>query len=225
MCDAAAAATGFVATRVARGWRKTRRWYSILRGAADRPFRTAGSAEAAHDRIVRSDPYSLRRDWITRHTAWPRSGDIPIGKQRRGEGRGEDGSDDRRRVRRVHLGDARRVGPDGTNAEKPAATEMIAALSRGWPHHLHGAQAALCGEAIRTSGVLREVDTDRVRVESDNNRHSYYRGGLQRPILTKTPTRCSGRRCPDERPPSPEHRGIGKALPRTDVCLRVARSG
>ena len=73
----------------------------------------------------------------------------------------------------------------GTCAEKSHAAEMVAALSFGWPHHLRGAQRALCGELLRTNGVLGEVDADRMRRESERNRHDYYLGRLDHPILSK----------------------------------------
>lgn len=73
----------------------------------------------------------------------------------------------------------------GTNAEKSRAAQSVAALSFGWPHHLRGAQSALCRELVRTGGVLDEVDTDGVRSESERNRHDYYLGRLDHPILSK----------------------------------------
>ena len=77
------------------------------------------------------------------------------------------------------------LGVAGTNAEKARAAELVAALSFGWPHHLRGAQSALCGELVRTGGVLGEVGVDGIRQESERNRHDYYLGRLDHPILAK----------------------------------------
>ena len=49
----------------------------------------------------------------------------------------------------------------GTDREKSHAAEVVANLSYGWPHHLRGAQRALCGESVGMNGVLGEVDADR----------------------------------------------------------------
>lgn len=74
---------------------------------------------------------------------------------------------------------------DGTSAEKSRVAEMVAALSFGWPHHLRGAQGALCDELVRTDGVWGEVDAHGIRRESERNRHDYYLGRLDHPILSK----------------------------------------
>ena len=73
----------------------------------------------------------------------------------------------------------------GTHAEKSRAAAMAAALSFGWPHHLRGAQRALCRELARTDGVVGEVDDHHIRRESDRNRYDYYLGRLDHPILAK----------------------------------------
>ncbi len=73
----------------------------------------------------------------------------------------------------------------GTDAEKSHAAEVVAHLSYGWPRHLRGAQRALCGELVRVNGVLGEVDADRIRRESERNRHGYYLCRLDHPILSK----------------------------------------
>ena len=74
---------------------------------------------------------------------------------------------------------------DGANAEKSRVAKMVAALSFGWPHHLRGAQRALCDELVRTDGVLGEVDARGVRLESEQNRYDDYLGRLDHPILSK----------------------------------------
>lgn len=74
---------------------------------------------------------------------------------------------------------------DGTAAEKSRAAEMVAALSFGWPHHLRGAQRALCDELVRTDGVVGKMDVHGVRRESERNRYDYYLGRLDHPILSK----------------------------------------
>lgn len=51
----------------------------------------------------------------------------------------------------------------GTYAQKSQTAGMVAALSFGWPHHLSGAQRALCRELLRTSGALGEVDAGRMQ--------------------------------------------------------------
>ena len=76
---------------------------------------------------------------------------------------------------------------DGTDDEKSSAATTVAALSRGWPQHLHGAQSVLCRELIRTVGVLRDVDTEAVRRESDKNRQSHYFGRLATTVLADHP--------------------------------------
>lgn len=76
---------------------------------------------------------------------------------------------------------------DGTDAEKSRMTEMVAGLSRGWPHHLCGAQRALCKDLIRTNGVLKDANTRRVKSESEQNRHSYYSGRFDHPVLSEHP--------------------------------------
>ena len=77
------------------------------------------------------------------------------------------------------------VGAVGTEAERLDAAATLAALAYGWPHHLRGGQRALCRELIRTSGTLREVDAERLRRESERNRHEYYLGRLDHPVLAK----------------------------------------
>lgn len=80
-----------------------------------------------------------------------------------------------------------KLGVDGTDAEKSRTTEMVAALSGGWPHHLCGAQRALGKDLIRVNGVLKAVNTQRVKSESEQNRHSYYRSRLDHPVLAEHP--------------------------------------
>ena len=81
----------------------------------------------------------------------------------------------------------RELRADGTDGAKGAVAELVAALSQGWPHHLGGAQIALCRELLRTSGVLREVDTGQVRLGSDENRRAYYFERLAHSALAESP--------------------------------------
>ena len=73
----------------------------------------------------------------------------------------------------------------GAHCQKSETAGMIAALSFGWPHHLCGAQRALCGELLRTNGALEEVDAGRIGRASQRNRYDYYLGRLDHPILSK----------------------------------------
>lgn len=92
---------------------------------------------------------------------------------------------------------------DGDEQEKAQATEKTAHLSRGWPQHLNGAQVALCRELIRTDGALRDVDTDRIRSESDQGRYEYYLARLTRSALAiHPPLTMSVIIKMNERPPS-----------------------
>ena len=74
-------------------------------------------------------------------------------------------------------------GMSGGSVEKARASRTVARLSRGWPQHLKGAQTALCRELLRTNGNLGQVDYERVRSESDRNRHDYYNARLSGSIL------------------------------------------
>ena len=77
--------------------------------------------------------------------------------------------------------DSTRKMLDELNVAGPSAqrdvdqwADRIADLSKGWPAHLHGAQAALCEGLLQTNGVLRDVDEEAVRERSDAKRHIYY---------------------------------------------------
>ena len=80
----------------------------------------------------------------------------------------------------------------GGEPEADQAATVAAALSQGWPQHLHGAQTALCRELVRTNGVLREVDADRVRQESEERRHDYYIARLSHSVLALHPPFTAG---------------------------------
>ena len=71
----------------------------------------------------------------------------------------------------------------GERMERDAIARLTADLAHKWPLQLHYAQTALCEELIRTDGVLREVDTERLRARSDELRHAHYRSRLEDPIL------------------------------------------
>jgi len=81
----------------------------------------------------------------------------------------------------------RELDVDGTDGERESAADLVATLSQGWPHHLCGAQIALCRELLATSGVLRRVDVGQVRRQSDENRRAYYFGGLAHSALAESP--------------------------------------
>ena len=68
-------------------------------------------------------------------------------------------------------------------SEKDRAARMAAALSYGWPQHLHCAQQALCRELLTTDGVLADVRFDRVQEESDQRRETYYERRLRGTVL------------------------------------------
>lgn len=72
---------------------------------------------------------------------------------------------------------------DGTDDEQEETAELAAALSYGWPQHLHCVQAAMCRELLRTDGVLREVNVDDIRRESDRRRGNYYQRRLSGTML------------------------------------------
>ena len=95
-----------------------------------------------------------------------------------------------------------KLGAVGGRSE---AAEMVAALSHGWPQHLHGAQTALCRELLRTQGVLRDVDATEVRSESDRRRHEYYDKRLSGSVLGEWPVLTAGvvARVRSERPATP----------------------
>lgn len=80
----------------------------------------------------------------------------------------------------------------GVVGAKPEAAQMVAALSHGWPQHLHGAQTALCRELLRTQGVLRDVNATEVRRESDRRRHEYYDKRLAGSVLGEWPALTAG---------------------------------
>lgn len=75
----------------------------------------------------------------------------------------------------------------GNPIELDKAAYRAADISVGWPQHLKGTHDALCAELIRTSGVLREVSFDRVKMESDQHRVQYYKGRLDNAILSVEP--------------------------------------
>ena len=77
--------------------------------------------------------------------------------------------------------DALKVSGDAM--EKNSIARLTADLAHKWPQHLHCAQTALCEELLRTDGVLREVDADRLQARSDELRHAYYRSRLEDPIF------------------------------------------
>lgn len=81
----------------------------------------------------------------------------------------------------------RELDVDGTDGEKESAADLVATLSQGWPHHLCGAQIALCRELLGAFGVLRDVDTGQVRRQSHENRHAYYFGRLAHSALAESP--------------------------------------
>ena len=93
----------------------------------------------------------------------------------------------------------------GVVGARSEAARMVAALSQGWPQHLHGAQTALCRELLRTDGVLPEVNTARVRMESDRSRWEYYERRLSGSVLGEWPALTAGvvARVAAERPPTP----------------------
>ena len=71
--------------------------------------------------------------------------------------------------------------------EKAHMAETIAGMSFGWPHHLNGGQYALCEELVDVEGRLRDVDIERVRGASEENRHAYYLGRLTNSVLADNP--------------------------------------
>ena len=85
------------------------------------------------------------------------------------------------------------------------AAELVAALSHGWPQHLHGAQTALCRELLRVQGVLRAVNAAELRSESDRRRHEYYDRRLSGSVLGGWRALASGivARARAERPATP----------------------
>ena len=97
---------------------------------------------------------------------------------------GEMGRDECGESTRMMLEELRVVG---TGDEREGLAEMAAKLSFNWPQHLHCAQMAVCRELLRTDGVMREVDADAIRSESDRRRGDYYRGRLRgHPVLENT---------------------------------------
>ena len=93
----------------------------------------------------------------------------------------------------------------GVAGAKWEAAQTVAALSHGWPQHLHGAQTALCRELLRTDGVLRDVDAALVRTESDRNRREYYDRRLSGSVLGEWPALTAGvvAKVRAEQPPTP----------------------
>ncbi len=93
----------------------------------------------------------------------------------------------------------------GVVGSRSEAAQMVAALSHGWPQHLHGAQTALCRELLRTDGVLRDVNTARVRSEAERRRRDYYESRLSGSVLGEWPALTAGvvARVAAERPPTP----------------------
>ena len=75
----------------------------------------------------------------------------------------------------------------GTGDEREGLAEMAAKLSFNWPQHLHCAQMAVCRELLRTDGVMREVDIDAIRSESDRRRGDYYHRRLAGSVLGTYP--------------------------------------
>ncbi|MDE0192980.1 MAG: hypothetical protein OXQ90_16625 [Gammaproteobacteria bacterium] len=75
------------------------------------------------------------------------------------------------------------LGSLGAKGDREHSAQVVAKLSLGWPQHLKGAQTALCRELLRTNGELGEVDYERLRTESDSNRHGYYNARLAGSIL------------------------------------------
>ena len=71
----------------------------------------------------------------------------------------------------------------GDESQYNRAAQMTAALSFGWPQHLHCAQQALCRELLQTDGVLEDVRVENVREEADQRRQSYYERRLRGTVL------------------------------------------
>ena len=81
---------------------------------------------------------------------------------------------------RMMLGKLRVVG---TEDERESLAKTATGLSFNWPQHLHCAQMAVCRELLRTDGVMREVDVDAVRNETDQRRGDYYHRRLAGTML------------------------------------------
>lgn len=81
---------------------------------------------------------------------------------------------------RMMLGKLRVVG---TEDQRESLARMVTGLSFNWPQHLHCAQMAVCRELLRTDGVIREVDVDAVRSETDQRRGDYYHRRLAGTML------------------------------------------
>ena len=102
---------------------------------------------------------------------------------------------------------------DGTDDEREEMTGLAAALSHGWPQHLHCVQAAMCRELLRTDGVLREVSVSGIGSESDQRRGDYYQRRLSGTMLNArdaTLTAAVVKRTMDERP--------GDEVTLADIC-------
>lgn len=75
----------------------------------------------------------------------------------------------------------------GTDDEEGRMAHVVAEMTDGWPHHLNGAQHALCEALIEVDGRLQEVDIERVSRQSDENRRAYYLGRLTNSVLADNP--------------------------------------
>ena len=75
------------------------------------------------------------------------------------------------------------LGVEGDRID--ALADLCADLSKGWPAHLHSAQAAVCEELIRCDGNFERVDSDRIKRGSDGRRFRYYDERVESGLLDR----------------------------------------